>query len=105
AGSGQQAERETKAPASATILRSGAELQREQRSGIGGPALLAPKSMTPEDRDRAKRLLQKGEDQLADANISAARLYFEKAADAGLAQAAMALAGTYDGEELSRLGV
>jgi hypothetical protein len=104
-----QAEPDSKAPTSATILRSGAEPPAEQRGVIGGPGLRTGQSpgqsMTPEDRERATRLLQKGEDHLSEGNVSAARLMFEKAADAGLAQAAMALAATFDAAELSRLSV
>ncbi|HSR81613.1 MAG TPA: hypothetical protein VLL28_12625, partial [Hyphomicrobiaceae bacterium] len=33
------------------------------------------------------------------------RLFYERAADAGLAQGAMALAGTFDATELAQLGV
>jgi TPR repeat protein len=47
-------------------------------------------------------LLGRGNDQLAQGNVAAARLYFERAADAGVAQAALALASTYDPEELIR---
>jgi len=98
-----------RAPTSATILRSGSEPPAEPRGVIGGPGLRAVQSpgqsMTPEDRERATRLLQKGEDHLSEGNVSAARLMFEKAADAGLAQAAMALAATFDAAELSRLSV
>ena len=99
------AQADGKAPAGASILRAGTDLQGDQRSGIGGSSLLSTKAMTPEDRERATRLLQKGQEHLAEANISSARLYFEKAADAGLPQAAMALAATYDGTELGRIGV
>jgi TPR repeat protein len=35
--------------------------------------------------------------------VSAARLLYERAADAGLAQAAMALAATFDATEFARL--
>ena len=100
-----QAEPDSKAPTSATILRSGSEPPAESRGVIGGPGLRATQSMTPEDRERATRLLQKGEDHLSEGNVSAARLMFEKAADAGLAQAAMALAATFDAAELARLSV
>ena len=91
------------APASATILRAGTQLlapQAPERST--GPALKIP-AMTPEDRDRAMRLLRKGDEHLSEGNISAARLFYERAADVGVAEAAMALAGTYDTSELSRL--
>jgi hypothetical protein len=49
-----------------------------------------------EDRGWALKLKQKGDDQLALGLIIPARLLYEKAADLGLPQAALALAGTYD---------
>jgi hypothetical protein len=61
--------------------------------------------MAPLDRERAQRLMEKGNQELADGNISAARLLYEYAADAGLAEAAMALAGTFDASELAKLNV
>ena len=47
----------------------------------------------------------RGNDQIAHGNIAAARLYYQRAADAGVAQAALALASTYDPDELDRLRV
>ena len=65
----------------------------------------ATQPTTPQDRERALRLVKKGDEQLTEGNVSAARLFYERAADAGLAQGAMALAATFDGAELERLGV
>ena len=61
--------------------------------------------MTPQDRERALRLVKKGDEQLAEGNVAAARLFYERATDAGLPQGAMALAATFDAVELARLGV
>jgi TPR repeat protein len=61
--------------------------------------------LSPEARDRALRLVKKGDEQLADGGIAQARLLYERAAEAGLAQGAMAMAATYDAAELQRLGV
>jgi hypothetical protein len=98
-----QAQRDA-GPPGATMLRAGAPLQPaappaalEQR----GPAPDA--SMTPHDRERAQRMMKKGDEQLEEGNVSAARLLYERAAEAGLAQAAMALAATFDATELARL--
>ena len=44
----------------------------------------------------------KGEEQLAQGLVAPARLLFERAADLGLAQAAMALGATYDAAELDK---
>jgi hypothetical protein len=42
-----------------------------------------------QDRERAIRLVKKGDEQLAEGNIAAARLFYERAANIGLAQGAM----------------
>ena len=42
------------------------------------------------------KLMQKGDEQLAQGLVALARLLYERAADLGFAPAAMALAGTYD---------
>jgi len=49
--------------------------------------------------------MQKGNQELEDGNVSVARLFYERAADAGLAEAAMALAVTFDPNELAKLKV
>lgn len=64
-----------------------------------------PPTLKPEQRARALRLMKRGEALVGEANLAEARLLFEKAADIGLAEAAMALAATYDQEELSRLAI
>ena len=57
------------------------------------------------ERDRALGLHAKGIEQLERGNVYAARKFFERAAEAGLAQSAVALAATYDPEELAKMGV
>jgi hypothetical protein len=54
---------------------------------------------------REERLLAVGERHLAQGNIAAARAFFRRAADAGLAVGATLLATTYDPIELQRLKV
>jgi hypothetical protein len=54
---------------------------------------------------REERLLAVGERHLAQGNIAAARAFFRRAADAGLAVGATLLATTYDPVELMRLKV
>jgi hypothetical protein len=58
-----------------------------------------------EDKARAEQLLGQGEKYLADANIDVARQFFRRAADMGLAAAALKLATTYDPVELARMQV
>jgi hypothetical protein len=67
-------------------------------------ALSAPQ-LAPADRERALKLHARGEEQLGRGNIYAARQFFERAAEAGLADSALALAATYDPAELARLKV
>jgi hypothetical protein len=69
-----------------------------------GPAPPVPlPKMLPGDRERALRLKKKGDDDLAGGRMVPARLHYERAAEMGLAEAAMALAMTYDPGELNRL--
>jgi hypothetical protein len=69
----------------------------------------SPQSSQPsapsEDQQRAIAFLDRGRTQVERGNIAAARLFFRRAADAGLAQGALALAATYDPNELARLRV
>ena len=65
----------------------------------------APPLMSPQDREQAQRLLERGTAQLRTGSMVAARALLERAADLGLAEAAMTLGATYDAWELSRLGV
>ncbi len=53
-------------------------------------------------RERALRYLKRGDEELAEGRIAPARLLYERAAEMGLAQAAMALAATYDAAELNK---
>ena len=69
------------------------------------PAVLPLPSLSAADRERALRLVRRGDEQLAQGGIAQARLFYERAAEAGLALGAMALAATYDPTELERLGV
>lgn len=66
--------------------------------------LTAPK-LTPEERERALALHAKGMELAERGNIYAARKFFERAAEIGLSQSAVAAAATYDPNELSRLNV
>jgi hypothetical protein len=96
-----KAARDPVPPVIANMLRAGVP-EGTERSAPSRPVAQA---MTPQDRERALRLVKKGDEQLADGNVAAARLFYDRAADAGLAQGAMALAATFDASELTRLGV
>ena len=100
-----QVRRDSSPPTTASILRAGAPLQMPPEAAEpNGPAPKpSSQAITPQDRERALRLMKKGDAQLEDGNVAAARLFYERAADAGLAQGAMALAATFDATELARL--
>lgn len=55
--------------------------------------------------ERALGLYAKGKELLARGNIQPARALFQRAAEAGHAESALALAGTYDPHELAKLRV
>ena len=63
------------------------------------------KAMTPEQKRRAIRFVERGKTFLNDGNVNTARLFFRRATDMGWADAAMALAATYDPDELANLGI
>jgi hypothetical protein len=91
-----------------SILRAGSPVPAAP-DGSKSPPAAAPapvaSKLTGAQRERALRLLKKGDEELAEGGIAQARVLYERAAEAGLSEGAMALAATYDAAELSRLGV
>lgn len=74
------------------------------------PSVVAPVvapvvALSPEARVRAEKLVQRGEQELANGNVAQARAFFTRAADSGLARGALMLASTFDPGELSRMKV
>jgi hypothetical protein len=78
---------------------------RTEMSVKGPDRLVPPVQLSIEDKARAEQLVAQGEKYLADANINVARQFFRRAADLGLAAAALRLAATFDPGELARLQV
>jgi TPR repeat protein len=62
----------------------------------------AVKSDTSVDYERALGFIKRGEELMATGNVEGARLFYERAANAGLPQGALALAATFDPYELGR---
>jgi hypothetical protein len=94
------------APRAAAVLRAAPPPQppaREEAPPTPPPPAAGP-GLSPDARERALRLAKKGDEQLAEGGIAQARLLYERAAEAGLALGAMALAATYDPVELQHLG-
>jgi hypothetical protein len=65
-------------------------------------AVFAPPPTDKESRERALKFVKRGGEELAEGRVAPARLLFERAAEMGLPQAAMALAATYDAVELNQ---
>jgi hypothetical protein len=59
--------------------------------------------LSDDDRVRAERMLAQGAKHLEQGNIGAARMFFQRAAEAGLAAGAIKMGATYDPVELARL--
>lgn len=57
------------------------------------------------DREFGTKLMERGHDSIRAGNIAVARQFYQRAADRGLPEAAIALASTYDPRELARLKV
>ena len=62
-----------------------------------------PAKLTAEERAGLMTLFANGEENLSLGNILVARQFFQRAAERGLAEAAVALATTYDPRELARI--
>jgi len=60
-------------------------------------------ALSAADRERAEGFLARGQKLLASGNIASARLFFQRAAEAGLDSGALAMADTFDPVELRRL--
>jgi hypothetical protein len=69
-----------------------------------GAAKLAVPGVEPIDPGEAQILMMKGRDYLSTGDISAARVAFRRLADAGIADAALSLANTYNPEYLAMHG-
>ena len=87
------------------IVRDGSTPGLPKAPALTAAPLVKVPALNPEDRQRALKLTREGDRHMAQGNIAAARQVYELAAEAGLAQAAMALAATYDAAELARFNV
>lgn len=99
------------APLPAAIPQPQPQIQPQGQSAIpqaksapaAPPIPMAPiPELKAEDRERAMKHMQKGDEAMVAGNVTVARLFYTRAAEIGLAQGALALAGTYDANELAR---
>lgn len=63
----------------------------------------APPPLSDEARKRAEGYLTRGQTHLKNGDIASARLFFQRAAEVGLAEAALAMGDTYDAIELQSI--
>jgi len=92
-------------PASGSLVSSPVSTSPVSTS-VPSPAASVPANR-PEislDNEEIVRLIKRGKDLLSDGDFAAARLLFERAANAGSAEAALALGTTYDPLVIKRLG-
>jgi hypothetical protein len=68
------------------------------------PVSAAKPALTADETTRAQRYVQRGQVELSDGNVAAARLLFRRAADMAYPPGTLALAATYDPAELARIG-
>jgi hypothetical protein len=68
------------------------------------PAALAPTPgrLSAAEMDNARTLMRRGDENMQAGKISAARLFYQSAAEAGYAPAALALGATYDNRQLAQ---
>jgi hypothetical protein len=66
-------------------------------------AALLPPPMSADAKAQAERMLANAEKHMEQGNIGAARSFLQRAAEAGLAEAALKLGDTYDPAELARV--
>lgn len=95
------APKQTSAPPPGPMPR--ASVLRIEPEGPPVPLEKAPQ-LSPSDRDRAMKMLQRGNELIASKDFSAAQHFYKRAAEIGLPEAAVALARTFDPGELARIG-
>ena len=94
-------------PASDTLPATNAAPPATNAAPISVPQSATPAPNHPAvqlDSDEMTRLIKRGKDFLAQGNFASARLLFKRAADAGSAEAALALGSTYDPSVIKQLG-
>jgi hypothetical protein len=93
--------KQASAPPPASIPQASA--LRIQPEGPPVPLIRGPQ-LAQADRDRALKMLQRGNELIGAKDFSAAQHFYKRAAEIGLPEAAVALARTYDPGELARIG-
>ena len=93
-------------PTSGTAVAVGVgRAERAAAPTASEPSPSAARAPNGPDRDAVATLITRGQTYVANGDIVSARIVFRRAAEAGNAQAALALGGTYDPLVLKSLGV
>jgi hypothetical protein len=101
AADGRQ-DREDAAKGKSILLTTGAlDGTGAQGGDKAKQAPTAPVSLDPETEEKARKMMERGDESMAEGKITSARLFYKAAAEIGWAPAAFALAKTYDANELS----
>lgn len=87
------------ATANLTLTAGGAGEQADQTPVVAA----LPQQLAGTERQAAVALMEKGDGFIKSGNIGVARQFYQRAASSGLPEAAMALAATYDAQELARM--
>jgi hypothetical protein len=80
------------------------EAQSQPAKTDRAPIVAEPPVISAEDMESILLLMRKGSENMQQGNINVARLFYTRAADKGWADAAFALARTYDAVELQKIG-
>jgi hypothetical protein len=78
---------------------------RPDAAGQGASAATTPARLPPADEEQLGRLILKANENMQTGKVAAARLLYQRAAESGSATAALALASTYDANELARWNI
>ena len=92
-------------PSDNTVYTATSPQEIPADADISAPPPSVAKRLSAEQNSQLLALVKKGDEQLRVGNISAAQLLYRHAAESGLAAAALALAATYDENELQKLQV
>lgn len=84
------------AAVSLSVPKANSESDVREPADTPTPAASAPVIVPAVDRETSALLIRRGDEFLANSDVSSARLFYRRAADAGNAAAALAMAKTFD---------
>jgi hypothetical protein len=104
---GEEAERGITRPSPGSLRPPAASIKPEPKLAAihDRPTAATEAAPLSADRERLAKMIARGERELEAGNVSGARQFFLRAADGGLARAALLLAWTYDKDEFARLRI